>query len=160
MPKKKTVKDNLYRTGVETLAAHMTLGKKILSLDENIKHLRSILSVDTIIEDINQEEALEFLEAIEGNIATEREETKDEMEELKTGLDDKFKEKDEEIEELKYDYDVLMKKTDFDLQIGTIEYRSPGIMDDMIMEALSEAYQLLTPLEIIDRLKVRKLKAV
>lgn len=137
--------------------------KKQLSLDENIKHLRQILSVDTVLEDINQEEALEFLDAVKDGIAVERQETKDALEETEDELKALEKSKDEEITGLKDDYDELMKKTDFDMQIGTIEYRSPGIMDDLIMddlimEALSEVYDRLTPLEIIDRLKLTKLK--
>jgi malate synthase len=158
MPKRKSAKDNLYKNGVGTLSKHMTLKPK--SLDENISELRKILSVDLVLEDINQEEALEFLEAVEGNVATEREEHTEELQELKTGLDDKFKEKDEEIKELKHDYGELMEKTDFDLQMGTIQYRAPGIMDSMIMDALAEAYERLTPLEIMDRLKVNSLKKV
>lgn len=157
MPKK-AAKDNLYAAGVKTLSTHMTLKPK--SLDENIKHLRSILSVDTIVDDINQEEALEFLEAIEGNIATEREEMSDALSEAETDLKDLEKTKDEDIEDLKNDYDNLMKKTDFDLKIGTIEYRAPGIMDSMIMDALAEACKWVTPLEILDRLKINKLKAI
>jgi malate synthase len=125
----------------------------------NIEHLRKILSVDTILQDINQEEALEFLDAVEADIAAKREEHQDELDELKNSLDDKFKEKDEEFRDLQKDYNELMDKTDFDLQIGTIEYRSPGIMDDMIMNALSEAYDRLTPIEIMDRLKVNCLKS-
>jgi hypothetical protein len=158
MPKRKSAKDNLYKNGVGTLSKHMTLKPK--SLDENISELRKILSVDLVLEDINQEEALEFLEAVEGNVATEREEHTEELQELKTGLDDKFKEKDEEITELKNDYDSLMSETDFDLQMGTIEYRAPGIMGSMIMDSLAEAYDRLTPLEIMDRLKVNSLKRV
>jgi hypothetical protein len=134
MPKRRSAKDNLYKNGVDTLSAHMTLSPK--KSESNIDILRKILSIDTIIEDINQEYALEFLEAVEGDIATER----------------------EEIEELKHDYDEIMKKTDFDLQIGSIEYRSSGIMDNMIMDALAEAYDWLTPLEIMDRLKITTLK--
>jgi hypothetical protein len=156
MPKRKSAKDNLYKNGVDTLSAHMTLGPK--KSESNIDILRKILSVDTVLEDINQEEALEFLEAVEGDIATEREEMKDALRDAETELKDLERSKDQEIEELKHDYDELMKKTDFDLQIGTIEYRSSGIMDDMIMEALAEAYDWLTPLEIMDRLKVSKLK--
>lgn len=132
--------------------------KKVLSLDENIEHLRKILSVDTIVDDINQQEALEFLEAINENIATEREEIKEALSDAETELKDLEKSKDAEIKELTKDYDELMDKTDFDLEIGTIEYRSSGIMDDMIMEALAEAYQRLTPVEIMDRLKVNRLK--
>lgn len=149
-----------------TLAMPVSL-QRPKTLDENIKHLRSILSVDTIIDDIDQEQALEFLEAVEGNIATEREEHKEALtdaEEALTDAEDDLKmelnEKDEEITSLKNDYDELMKKTDFDQQFGTIQYRAPGIMDDLIMEALAEAYQWLTPLQILERLKVNKLKAI
>lgn len=130
------------------------------SLDENIKYLRQLLSVDTVVDDINQEEALEFLEAVEGNIATEREEHNDALSEIEDQHKTELKEKDEEIEEAKKEYKDLMDKTDFDLTIGTIEYRASGIMDTWITEALAEAYELLTPLEILDRLKVGKLKAV
>jgi ElaB/YqjD/DUF883 family membrane-anchored ribosome-binding protein len=139
-------------------ASEPTTSKKALSLDENLKYLRQILSVDTIVDDINQEEGLEFLEAIEDNIATEREDAKDELTELKEKLDGELKEKDEEIEELKHEYDELMKKTDFDLTIETIEYRASGIMDEMIMEALAEAYKFLTPLQILDRLKITSIQ--
>jgi hypothetical protein len=158
MPRK-TAKDNLYKKGVETLSKHMTLGPE-WSLDENISKLRKILSVDTILEDINQEEALEFLEAIQGGIATEREEMKDALSDAEDELKNLEKSKDEEIEELKHDHDELMTKTDFDLQMGTIQYRAPGIMDSMIMDSLAEAYERLTPLEIMDRLKVNSLKKV
>jgi hypothetical protein len=156
MPKRRSAKDNLYKNGVDTLSANMTLSPK--KSESNIDILRKILSVDTVLEDINQEEALEFLDAIEGDIATEREEMKDALRDSETELKDLERSKDQEIEELKHDYDEIIKKTDFDLQIGTIEYRSSSIMDDMIMEALAEAYDWLTPLEIIDRLKVTKLK--
>lgn len=142
-----------------TLAMPVSL-QRPKTLDENIKHLRSILSVDTIIDDIDQEQALEFLEAVEGNIATEREEHKEALTDAEDELKRELNEKDEEITSLKNDYDELMKKTDFDQQFGTIQYRAPGIMDDLIMEALAEAYQWLTPLQILERLKVNKLKAI
>lgn len=38
------------------------------SLKANLKHLRETLSVDTFLDDINQEEALEFLDAVESDI--------------------------------------------------------------------------------------------
>lgn len=155
MPRNST-KNNLYKNGVDTLSKHMTLKPK--SLDENIKHLRSLLSVDTIIDDINQEEALEFLQAVEENIATEREEKEEALIDAQDDFKNLEKEKDEEITSLKNEYDDLMKKTDCDMQFGTIQYRAPGIMDGMIMDALYEAYQLLTPLEIIDRLKVEPIQ--
>lgn len=56
---------------------------KVNSLDENLKHLRNLLSVDTIIDDINQEEALEFLTAVEENICKEREDHAEVLQEEK-----------------------------------------------------------------------------
>jgi hypothetical protein len=61
---------------------------------DNIDHLRDILSVDTILDDINQEQALEFLEAV----AIERQELLDELKEL-----------DEKVE-IQEDADSLIKK--------------------------------------------------
>lgn len=55
-------------TAVATTPAPKKPGK---SLDENLKHLRDVLSVETLIEDINQEEALEFLDAVEADITGE-----------------------------------------------------------------------------------------
>lgn len=130
------------------------------SLDENIRHLRQLLSVDTVIDDIKQEESLEFLEAIESDIATEREQHEDALLDMEKDWKDSLKEKTEELEQLESDYDELMKEADFDMKIGTIEYRASGIMDCWIMEALAEAYERLTPTEMLERLKITKLKVV
>lgn len=39
------------------------------SLDENLRYLRDVLSVDPLLDDINQEEALEFLDAVEADMS-------------------------------------------------------------------------------------------
>jgi hypothetical protein len=57
------------------------------SIDENIGFLRKIISVDTLLEEINQEEALEFLEALENDFSQLRSKHEDEIEELNEKLD-------------------------------------------------------------------------
>jgi hypothetical protein len=57
------------------------------SIDENIGFLRKIISVDTLLEEINQEEALEFLEALENDFSQLRSKHEEEIEELNEKLD-------------------------------------------------------------------------
>jgi chromosome segregation ATPase len=74
--------------------------KKQNKLDENFTFLRKLLTVDTLIEEVNQEEALEFLDAIE-NQYWEMKEALAEAEKEVKDLDAAIEKKDKEIEELK-----------------------------------------------------------
>lgn len=127
-----------------------TQTKKLTSLEENLAFLRKILSVDTLLDEINQEEALEFLSSIESDIASEKEAIEDEIKDLK----EEIRIKGNEYEELEKEKGELEEKLDFALEINTIKYETSNIMDDYVMEALGEAYQKLPPFVIIERLKV------
>jgi DNA repair exonuclease SbcCD ATPase subunit len=82
---------------------------------DNIEHLRKILSVDTVLYDINQEEALEFLDAI----ANERQELLDELKDL-----------DEMVED-QSDVDTLIKKLrDFSLNSDQANQLLEIVKDD------------------------------
>lgn len=158
---RKTTKNNLYKAGVDTLVAHMTLKKP--SLEENLKHLRDVLSVDTIIDDINQEEALEFLDAIDEGVAQQKTEADDLLQEVILDHEKEIREKDGELTELKDEMEDLQKESDLTESIKTvdvIEYRTSNLMDEIVMQALKNAYEVLTPVQIIDRLKLPALKDV
>jgi DNA repair exonuclease SbcCD ATPase subunit len=82
---------------------------------DNIEHLRKILSVDTVLYDINQEEALEFLDAI----ANERQELLDELKDL------------DEMVENQSDVDTLIKKLrDFSLNSDQANQLLEIVKDD------------------------------
>lgn len=66
----------------------MSVKTKTRSIEENIDFLRKILTVDTLLDEINQEEAVEFLDAVESNISDLTSAHEAELSELNEKLDE------------------------------------------------------------------------
>lgn len=81
-------KENLYAKGVATLSQATTMGRRTNTPEENIEHLRSLLSVDLLLDPFDQDQALEFLDAVENDISKERAKQEEEIAELNEKLDE------------------------------------------------------------------------
>lgn len=130
--------------------------KKKSKIDDNLTELRKILSVDLLMQEINQEEALEFLDAVESNYQ--------DMKEALADAEKEVQDLDKEVEKLKSENDDLTEKVD-ELEerpemyesiktIDCIHYSTSNMQDQDVMEALAQAYKKLTPYQIVERLKV------
>lgn len=154
MAKNKKAVPDLIGVAKNHLSENMTLSVRKRDLFENIEHLKSLIDS----ENIDKEEISEFIETIRDQASDLQNSLEDSEAELEKIKDD-LKLLKEEQEELKTEFDELEDSTDLIEEINTmngkegIKWSTDSIIDEIVMETLTDAYDRLSPAQIIECLK-------
>lgn len=113
----------------------------MLSITENIKELRKIINGNSF----SDEEANEFLDAIEENAKELNKEIED--------SEKRIKYKEEQVDDLEDEIErISVSGERIDCGIGEIKYEADNLLLGMVMENLDQAIQKHTPLKVNEHL--------